>query len=68
MDPLESAMMMAAYVRRKQWEAERMAEGIWSVLGKAMGQGRTSRPPAGARGGMQKMSGMQLLNTIGVEG
>lgn len=65
MDPLDSAMMMAAYVRRKQWEAERMAEAIWSVLGKAMNGGRRGR--RGPAGGSE-MSGLQLLSTIGVEG
>ena len=67
MDPLDSAMMMAAYVRRKQWEADRVAVAVWDLLGKALNQRKG--PGAGSpSGGKSKMSGMQLLHTIGVEG
>lgn len=60
-------MMMAAYVRRKRFEAEVLAVAVWDVLGKAMGD-RGGRKAAPARTqGRRNVSGLQMLREVGAE-
>lgn len=69
MNPLENAMFMASYVRRKRWEAEQQAAAIWKLLGDAMSNkgGTAGRSAVPVQGKPKQMSGMKLLHAIGVE-
>lgn len=58
-------MLMAAYVRRKRWEAEQQAAAIWNMFGTAMAKGGTGS--VGKRAGPREMTATSLLHTIGVE-
>ncbi len=68
MDSLDASMMMAAYVRRKRFEAMMIAAEVGRLFA---GDGKRTtdygRRTTVRSGGEQRISGMQLLHAIGVE-
>jgi hypothetical protein len=67
MRELDATRLIAAFARRKRWEARTLAMEIWNVLGEAMSEGKGRSGKSGGRSGRQRVSASEFMKETGAK-